>query len=49
VSALRAWHAQQQRSDRLDHQLAEGATLPIGDRRALEKLPDVKGKLAFAA
>jgi sortase A len=49
VSALRAWHAQKQLSDRLDHQLAEGATLPIGDRRALGKLPDVKGKLAFAA
>jgi sortase A len=49
VSALRAWHAQKQLSDRLDHQLAEAATLPVADQRTLEKLPDVKGKMAFAA
>lgn len=49
VSALRAWHAQKQLSDRLDDQIAEGATLPVADQRALEKLPDVKGKVAYAA
>ncbi len=48
VSALRAWHAQRQLSQQLDERLAV-VTPPTTERRALQRLPDVKQRIAYAA
>jgi sortase A len=48
VSALRAWHAQRQLAHALDEGPAAAALSPA-DRRTLNRLPDAKGRLAYAA
>lgn len=48
ISALRAWNAQRQLSGQLDRQLAS-VEPTLAERRVLERLPDVSGRLAFAA
>jgi sortase A len=48
VSAVRAWHAQHQLADRLDHQLAD-VRPTAADERVLRRMPDVDARVAYAA
>lgn len=48
VSALRAWHAQRQLSQQLDHRLAD-VRPTTADARVLERMPDMSQRIAYAA